>query len=115
MSQLPKYLRSVSGGVRSGTLSPHFPRTEWMANVELVANSKAAESNIDWELGLNEFADMAPEEFAGRMNGYVSRGHLRPKNNNVHKISGAAAPTSVDWRTKGLVTDVKNQGSCGSW
>ena len=87
---------------------------KWTANVEIIANAKSPESEIDWQMGLNEFADLSAEEFAGRMNGYVSRGHVRPKNVHQHKASGIALPTSVDWRTKGLVTDVKNQGSCGS-
>jgi hypothetical protein len=87
---------------------------KWTANVEIVANSNSAESQVDWKMGLNEFADMSAEEFAGRMNGYVSRGHVRPNNVHQHKASGIAPPASVDWRTKGLVTDVKNQGSCGS-
>jgi len=64
-------------------------------------------------LGINKFADMTFEEFKSR--------YLRSKNlDNKPEVSETlygpveALPTSVDWRTKNVLTPVKDQGHCGS-
>lgn len=70
-------------------------------------------SQKSYTVGLNKFADLTDEEAQVKYMGY------RPsteKRNYVEFSTEelAQAPTSVDWRTKGIVAAVKNQGQCGS-
>ncbi|OVA16492.1 Granulin [Macleaya cordata] len=72
------------------------------------------------EVGLNVFADMNNEEFREV---YLSSKMAKPRKNHkmiseLRKMEGqmmnCEAPASVDWRKKGVITAVKNQGQCGS-
>lgn len=68
-----------------------------------------------YTLGVNKYADMEHSEFVKMMNGW--------KRDNTTSGKGATymspnvqmtLPDMVDWRTKGYVTPVKDQGQCGS-
>ncbi|KAK9877570.1 hypothetical protein WA026_018674 [Henosepilachna vigintioctopunctata] len=64
--------------------------------------------------GPTQFADMTRKEFSKRL-GY--RADLRSENEigfQQAKIPDINLPDSFDWRDKNAVTEVKNQGSCGS-
>ncbi|XP_044758253.1 procathepsin L-like [Coccinella septempunctata] len=70
--------------------------------------------NVTHKLGVNQFADWTAEEFAA----YVNKFQI-----NTTKIDAKiyqsgeknpAIPDSCDWRLQWAVTDVRNQGHCGS-
>ncbi|XP_067686064.1 cathepsin L-like [Haliotis asinina] len=76
-------------------------------------NLEADKGMHSYRLGVNEYTDLAHEEFIKIMNGY--RMDLKTPNSRVYSNDSVSElPTHVDWRTKGYVTPVKNQKACGS-
>ncbi|XP_062095890.1 senescence-specific cysteine protease SAG39-like [Humulus lupulus] len=80
-------------------------------NVEFIESFNKA-GNKSYKLGLNEFVDLTNEEFRASCNGYKkSSSVLR---NTPFRYEGVTAVLStMDWRKKGAVTPVKDQGQCG--
>lgn len=85
--------------------------------------AKIHKHNLEYDLGLrtftmgvNEYSDMSANEFSRTMNGlrYNSSASRFAKPFLDTDCDVDSLPTSVDWRTKGFVTPVKNQGQCGS-
>jgi len=62
--------------------------------------------------GVTSFTDLTPQEFKNLyLMNYQSRNMTGETYMDVPRIS---APTSFDWRSKGAVSSVKNEGQCGS-
>ena len=89
----------------------------WNENKKYIdsMNSK----NLGYKLKLNSFADLSNEEFHRMAPPRSMRppvtSQLQPGLGGIfHGTNSLSAPSSIDWRTKGAVTPVKDQGSCGS-
>jgi cathepsin L len=91
----------------------------WMNNLRKIQqhNLEASLKMHTYRLGLNEYSDMTVEEVKKVMNGYLgleAKNHTEPRN-LFKTLKYSQAPESIDWREKGgYVSEVKNQGQCGS-
>ena len=83
------------------------------SNLEELEVSRRAKVT-GYSTGVTQFADLTKEEFRS----FYLGGVKRPSPGFLPKASAGSTkrdlPTSVDWREKGVVSSVKNQGQCGS-
>ncbi|CAM8942270.1 unnamed protein product [Rhodiola kirilowii] len=64
--------------------------------------------------GVTQFSDLTPEEFKRSYLGLKRKLKLPADARKAPLLPTNNLPEDFDWREKGAVTDVKNQGSCGS-
>jgi len=61
---------------------------------------------------MNQFADLTLNEFRRQYLGFNALNKLGAT--KAEHLDESSTPSSIDWTSKGAVTAVKNQGSCGS-
>ncbi|XP_046961306.1 thiol protease aleurain-like [Vanessa cardui] len=82
-------------------------------NLEKINDLNARSDNAVF--GVTQFSDLTTEEFLQKHTGYRS---IDDTDNNVNKsetnLNLEDTPESFDWRSKGVVSVVRDQGNCGS-
>lgn len=93
----------------------------WVANDKLIDETNA--KNLSYTLGHNVYSGMSLAEFAEHMHfgmnreffgDAVSEATVSEDTNFLRGSEYGALPTSVDWRTKGAVSPVQDQGQAGT-
>lgn len=85
-------------------------------NYRFVTAHNAQPNASSFTIGLNAFADLTSDEFRARFLGGLipsSRDSIIRLNRGFDLVEDSEIPDSLDWRKRGAVSKVKNQGSCG--
>jgi len=87
---------------------------------KIIAHNK--NPSYTWKEGVNQFTDMTDVEIKGYLGlnkallyqTFHKRGIIPQRAAPVDPKFMETLPDNVDWRTAGIITNVKNQGNCGS-
>ncbi|XP_015276075.1 PREDICTED: cathepsin L1-like [Gekko japonicus] len=95
-----------------------FRRAVWEKNLQKIKlhNFEASLGKHSYWLAMNHLGDLTDEEFNLMLNGFHPD-PVEPHGGNLALFQESASlktPKEIDWRTKGHVTPVKNQGHCGA-
>lgn len=94
----------------------NWRRMVWEKNLKKIEihNLEHSMGKHTYRLGMNHYGDITHEEFRQLMNGYQHRAERKFRGSVFMEPNFLEAPREVDWRDKGYVTPVKDQGQCGS-
>lgn len=93
-----------------------YRRYIWEDNLAVINkhNKEAAMGHHSYWMGVNQFTDMTTDEFSSMLLTGYSLQETNDTMNSIDDDVSITLPQSIDWRQKNLVTNVKNQGACGS-
>lgn len=90
-----------------------LPRRKEIFERNLAEIEKHNALNVSsYQMGVNQFTDLTSEEFAAYLGRKGSKLPLPTERTSL--ASTGSFPPSIDWRTKGVISPVKDQGACGS-
>lgn len=108
VTQYNNYLNHFNKTYNSSEYWSHY--NNFVKNIDKINQHNS--ENHSWSMGINNFTDLSFYEFK---NIYLKS---RMLNNSypseIHSSHNRHNKSSVDWRKKGLVTPIKDQGQCGS-
>lgn len=86
-----------------------------MTNLQKIVehNARFEKNEVSYKLGVNQFTDLLYSEVSETMMGFRIEKYNRTENTFIPPAHVEFAE-AVDWRAQGAVTNVKNQGGCGS-
>jgi len=91
----------------------HVKYQNWKTNYAWIQEFN--KRGLSFTVGVNKFSDLTLDEFNSLYKGVKLTKEVAREQVVAVGTSNVAVPDAgVDWRTKGIVTPVKNQGQCGS-
>ena len=100
-------------GLSYGTVEEYEYRLGLYQEKDAIINEINADPNNTFPVGHNKFSTVNEDEMKGYL-GYYGQASDVLDESKIEWLDESNTPSSIDWRTKGAVNPVKDQGHCGS-